>query len=224
MPTLKPYITKPAKAHFRLAVSEGLLYAHSRLNANTAKTLETASFLYALVELLSESGIIAIEQLDERKKIVGRRLADEFKQKNMGAMLQDPEYDKYNFNLEVAIDCQNRIQHCRGSCCRIPFALSKQDIHEGIVRWELGRPYLIEHGQDGYCNHWRRDTHRCGIYANRPVPCRGFDCRKDERIWLDFANMVANPEINRDDWPQCLARRESPNEALPCSHRQAPGL
>jgi hypothetical protein len=29
----------------RQAVSEGLLYAHSRLNANTAKTLEAASIL-----------------------------------------------------------------------------------------------------------------------------------------------------------------------------------
>jgi Fe-S-cluster containining protein len=196
----------------RQAVSEGLLYAHSRLNANTAKTLEAASFLYALIELLSESGIITIEGLDERKQAVGCRLAEEFKQKSMGAMLQDPEYDKYNFNQETTIDCEARIHRCRGACCRIPFALSKQDIHEGIVRWDLGRPYLIEHGDGGYCIHMKGSTHTCGIYQNRPVPCRAFNCSGDERIWLDFANMVENPDINRNDWPECLGRKETPDD------------
>ena len=56
----------------RQEVAEGLLYAHSRLNTNTGKTLEAASFLYALVELLSEKGVISVEELDGRKKIVAR--------------------------------------------------------------------------------------------------------------------------------------------------------
>ncbi len=34
----------------RERVSEGLLHAHGRANANTAKVLEAASFLYALIE------------------------------------------------------------------------------------------------------------------------------------------------------------------------------
>ena len=158
MPQKKPQASDNGHPDLRQAVSEGLLYAHSRLNANTAKTLEASSFLYALVELLSESGVITIKELDERKQAVGRRLAEEFKQKNMGAMLQEPEYDKYNFNQETAIDCEARIHHCRGACCRIPFALSKQDIREGVVRWDLGRPYLIDHGNEGYCNHLKQDT------------------------------------------------------------------
>jgi Fe-S-cluster containining protein len=220
----KPKASDNGTPDLRQAVSEGLLYAHSRLNANTAKTLEASSFLYALVELLSESDIITIEELDERKQAVGRRLAEEFKQKNMGAMLQDPEYDKYNFSLETTIDCEARIHSCRGSCCRIPFALSKQDIREGVVRWDLGRPYLIEHGIDGYCNHLKRNTLGCSIYENRPVPCRAFDCRSDKRIWLDFANMVINPDINRDDWPECLVQKETPDEpsALKSQHSVRP--
>ena len=58
----------------RQEFAEGLLYTHSRLNANTSKTLESASFLYALVELLDEKGLISIEELDERKRAVGQRL------------------------------------------------------------------------------------------------------------------------------------------------------
>ncbi len=35
------------------------------------------------------------------------------------------------------------------------------------------------------------------------VPCRGYDCRNDKRIWLDFENKIVNPNIHRAEWPQC---------------------
>mgnify|MGYP001559982809 FL=1 len=56
-------------------LSSGLLYTHTRINDNTKKTLEAASFLYALIELLNEKGLLSIEELDERKKQVAERLA-----------------------------------------------------------------------------------------------------------------------------------------------------
>lgn len=61
---------------FRQEVTEGLLYAHSRISGNTTKSLEAASFLYALIELLSEKGLITVEELGERKRIVGKGLKD----------------------------------------------------------------------------------------------------------------------------------------------------
>ena len=186
--------------NFRQEFTEALLYTHSRLNTNTAKILETASFLQALIELLSEKGEIAIEELDERKRVVGERLAAEFRAKGMGAMLQEPEYDKYTFEGGVEIDCESRVHLCKASCCRLPFALSTQDIREGIVRWNLERPYMIEQGTDGYCIHIERGTCGCTIYENRPVPCRAFDCRNDRRIWLDFGKQIPNPAVNRPDW------------------------
>ena len=120
---------------FRQEIADGLLCAHSRLNSNTSKTLEAASFLYALVELLYEKDIISVEELGARKISVGRRLAAEFQAKAMGALLQEPAYDKYTFKNSISVDCRERINLCRGACCRIPFALSGQDIQEGIVRW-----------------------------------------------------------------------------------------
>jgi hypothetical protein len=122
----------------------------------------------------------------------------------MGAMFQDPEYEKYSFEGGVAIDCENRVQFCKAACCRLPFALSRQDVREGVVRWELGQPYIIEQSQDGYCSHLDRGGRGCTIYENRPVPCRAFDCRNDRRIWLDFEAKIPNPAINRTDWPRCL--------------------
>ena len=189
----------------RQEVAEGLLYTHSRLNANTSKTLEAASFLYALVELLSEKGLITIEELDERKRVVGERLAEQFRQNGNGVVLQKPEYDKYTFAGEVHIDCEDRIHLCRAACCRLPFALSKQDVREGIVHWDLGQPYLIAHDGNGTCGHLDPSTRACTVWAHRPVPCRAFDCRGDGRIWLDFEHMVINPRITRDDWPACEA-------------------
>ena len=189
----------------RRKMAEGLLYAHSRLSANTGKTLEATSFLYALIELLSEKGLISIDELDERKRAVGARLVEQLREKGTGVVFQDPEYDKYAFDNGVEIDCASRIPLCHATCCRLPFALSKQDVREGIVRWDLGQPYMIDQGADGCCNHLDRSARACTIWNNRPVPCRGFDCRKDKRIWLDFDKRIPNPAINQPDWARSLA-------------------
>lgn len=61
----------------RKEVVQGFLYSHTRVNNNTGKALEVASFCYALIELFNEKGIITIEELDERKEVVGNRLVNE---------------------------------------------------------------------------------------------------------------------------------------------------
>ena len=205
-------------------IADGLLYTHSRLNTNQRKTLEAASFLYALVELLNERGLITIDELDARKAVVAQRLTEQIRREGNGAMFQDPEYDKYAFEHAAEIDCLSRVHLCKAACCRLPFALSHQDVREGIVRWNLGQPYLIEHDGDGYCVHMDRDSRGCGIYANRPVPCRGFDCRNDRRIWMDFEGKVPNPAIEQADWPYCLEAdvREAAPSTAPRSIQEEP--
>ena len=192
----------------RREVAEGLLYTHSRLNANTGKGLETASFLHALIELLDEKGIITVDELDTRKRAVGQRLVEQYRHNGSGVMLQDPEYDKYAFEEGVTIDCASRVHLCRAACCRLPFALSRQDIREGVVHWDLGQPYLIAHDGNGTCGHLDPEARACTVWPQRPVPCRAFDCRRDARIWLDFERMIVNPDVQRDDWPQCLVDKE----------------
>ncbi|VVB94596.1 Uncharacterised protein [uncultured archaeon] len=53
------------------------------------KTLEATSFLYALVELLNEKGLISIDELDERKKHVAERLVKVFIESGIGLLYQD---------------------------------------------------------------------------------------------------------------------------------------
>jgi hypothetical protein len=186
----------------RQEVVDGLLYTHARLSDNTSATLESASFLYSLIELLHEKGLISIEELDARQHEVAARLAKKNREKGIGVLLQEPEYDKYTFTGEAEIDCENRVHLCKAACCRLPFALSKQDIREGIIHWDFGQPYLIAQERDGYCTHLERGSCHCTVRENRPVPCRAYDCRKDKAIWLNFENRVINPDILRDDWPR----------------------
>jgi len=184
--------------NLRKEMIDGLLYTHRRMSANTSKALEVASFCYALIEILDEKGIITIEELDERKRDVAKRLVKKFTERGMGAVYQDPEHDKYNFHKQVEIDCDSRIHLCKAACCRIfSFALSRQDIREGIIKWDLGHPYMVAKDEDGYCKHLDRATYQCTVREHRPVPCRAFDCRKDKRIWLDYAGKIINPEVHK---------------------------
>jgi hypothetical protein len=191
--------------HLRQEIAEGLLFAHARLSENTKTTLETSSFLYGLVELLSERGMISIEDLDERKRKVAARLVKKNKERGVGILLQDPEYDKYTFKDEAEIDCARFVHLCKAACCRLPFALSKQDIREGIVLWDLGQPYIIAQEKDGYCAHLEKECWRCTVRDYRPVPCRAYDCRDDKKIWMDFEKKIINPEILKEDWPRCVS-------------------
>ncbi len=179
----------------RREVVDGLLYSHHRANANTSKILEVASFAYALIELLIEKGLLTEDELNQRKQAVAQRLAEKFRHKGMGVVRQDPEEDKYSFARGVTIDCESRLHLCKAACCKLPFALSRQDVDEGIVKWDLGRPYMIAREPDGYCRHLDRCGAGCTIYEQRPVACRAYDCRAEKRIWLDFDNRIINPSM-----------------------------
>ena len=187
----------------RKSIAEGLLYTHFRLSENTQQGLEVASFLYSLIELLSEKQILSIDELDARKHEVQDRLIKKNSDRGVGVLLQEgPEQDKYNFGQTATIDCENRVAFCKAACCRLPFALSKQDINEGIIRWDLGQPYVIAQEDDGYCTHLDHGSCRCTVREARPLPCRAFDCSTNRNIWLDFENKVINPDILRPDWPR----------------------
>jgi Fe-S-cluster containining protein len=68
-------------------------------------------------------------------------------------------------------------------------------VEEGIVRWDLGRPYWNLRDATGYCIHNDPEKRCCNIYEARPGPCRSYDCRQDKRIWLDFETMIVNPHL-----------------------------
>jgi hypothetical protein len=191
-------------------ILRGLLYAHSRANSNTRELCRTAATVEALVELLANGGVLDQGAVEELRESMQQRLQGEYLRGGMGVAMQEFDVSKYAFDKGVEIDCENRLPLCKAACCKLPFALSAEDVHEGVIRWDLGSPYLIAHGGDGYCVHMDRCTHQCGVYDQRPIPCRGYDCRRDTRIWLDFDERVVNPRIDEPDWPACLSEESPP--------------
>ena len=181
----------------RQEIVAGLMYTHSRANANTSRALETATFLYALIEVLTEKGVLTIEELDSRKDNIADRVEKRFLSKGMGVVLQEPDQDKYDFQSEAHVDCENRVHLCKAACCRMIFPLSRQDIAERIIMWDLESPYLIAQTEDGYCRHLDRTGCRCKVREYRPIPRRAYDCSHDPRIWSDFANYVINPDLDK---------------------------
>ncbi|MCD4807858.1 MAG: hypothetical protein K8R13_09905 [Methanococcoides sp.] len=82
---------------------------------------------------MNEKGLLSIEELDERKKQVVKRLVRNFVESDIGLLYQDSECDKYTFEQEARVDCLSRLPACKAVCCKFPFALSKQDVEEGLI-------------------------------------------------------------------------------------------
>ena len=182
-------------------VLHGLLYAHTRANLNTIEAHQALANVQALIELLVASGAIDPDQFAAYREAAEARLREEFVQKGMSVAIQEHPVGKYELEEEAEIDCASRVHLCGAACCRLSFALSKEDVEEGVVRWELGRPYMIAQTADRRCVHLDRSSHGCTVYEARPVPCRQYDCRTDKRVWLDFEGKVPNPRLGDPDWP-----------------------
>jgi Fe-S-cluster containining protein len=94
-------------------------------------------------------------------------------------------------------ECAPRLHLCQARCCSFAVKLSRQDLEEGQVRWEIDHPYrLPREAADGYCTYLARTGEAlggCTNYEVRPATCRSYTCRDDARVWLDFEAMVPAP-------------------------------
>lgn len=181
----------------------GLVYTHDRANANTSELEQAVATVEALVELLVEAGL-APEQIEAARARATERVRRRFTERRMAVMRQDFDVPKREFTGGAEIDCENRVELCGAACCRLQIGLSGEDVREGILRWDVANPYALAKGEDGWCVHMERGSCHCTVYEARPIPCRGFDCREDTRIWLDFEARIPNPALNDPDWPEGL--------------------
>jgi Fe-S-cluster containining protein len=92
------------------------------------------------------------------------------------------------------VDCAARTQICQAVCCKLDFALTREEVLAGQVQWDLARPFFVGRASNGYCVHNDRATGGCAVYANRPSICRRWSCANDARIWKDFEQMKLNVE------------------------------
>ena len=100
--------------------------------------------------------------------------------------------DKYAVTGEP-IDCESRLALCQARCCSFGVVLSRQDVEEGELDWEIDHPYRLRRDSDGYCTNLGREDASCRRYEHRPATCRSYSCKEDRRVWLDFEARVPAP-------------------------------
>ncbi|GAC1362187.1 MAG: hypothetical protein NVSMB32_02270 [Actinomycetota bacterium] len=116
------------------------------------------------------------------------------------------------------VNCAERMHVCHAVCCKLQFALTLGEVDAGKVKWDLGYPYLLRHGTNGFCVHNDRETGGCSVYEDRPGVCSRYSCVNDRRIWKDFDNMVLNSEwleANLAQTPRIKVRLDRPAEPAP---------
>ena len=167
-------------------VERGLQFTHVMMSVNQDQGNEAVAYVQALADVLVEKGILKQEDLEapleNARKEVAQVLMPRVRLADMG--------DKYAEGQSVEIDCFARLPLCHARCCTFKFFLTKQDLDEGVARWDYGNPYWIKQAKDGYCIHSDPQTRGCTIHGQRPHVCRQYDCRNDKRVWIDFEKRI----------------------------------
>lgn len=175
-------------------VERGSLFTHTALSDNAERIHEAESFLYGLIDLLIEKGLLTPEEvfgsagrvrdeMDARGETVGPGVA----------LHVDPERGAGGAKF-VAVNCAERMHVCKSVCCKLNFALTAEEVEAGKVKWDLGKPYFIRQEASGFCTHNDREQGCCTVYEDRPGICRHYSCAADTRIWKDFEKMELNEE------------------------------
>jgi Fe-S-cluster containining protein len=167
-------------------VEAGNMFSHAVLATEAQRADQNESVLRGLVDLLIAREVIDPGELAQA--VNGVRT-----ETDIGVAIRVDKPDAVGIQ-GPPIDCEARLHLCKAVCCRLRFPLTVEEVESGLMKWDLGRPYFNRHGEDGYCVKCDSETRACGIYEDRPTPCREYSCRGDERIWKDFDAMVINQE------------------------------
>lgn len=172
-------------------LDRGLRFAHVMMSINHFEGREGVVYARALTELLLNKGLLEQDELE----MMVSQVRQELERQPAPRVMLASTPGKVGDTGAVSIDCASRIEICKAKCCTFNFYLTDQDLDEGVARWDYGRPYWIQKRSDAYCVHCDPTTRTCRIHQHRPYVCRNYDCRQDERIWVDFERMIPNPDI-----------------------------
>ena len=105
-------------------------------------------------------------------------------------------YGDEETNRETTPSCGcKRRNNCKSICCSFIFALTKEEVKKGIIKWNQERPYFIAREKDGFCPHLDRKRLHCCIYNDRPRRCRKYHCCNDPNVWQDWDKEVLNDNV-----------------------------
>jgi Fe-S-cluster containining protein len=198
-------------------IERGSLFTHTALSQNAEETHELASVAYGIIDLLIDKGILTRDDVLQSARSVRQQMDATSATAGPGvAMRVDSPAEPGKET--VLVNCAERLPICKAICCKLTFALTREEIEAGHVKWDLGIPYYIRQEATGFCTHLRDSPRGCGVYENRPAICRRYSCAGDTRIWKDFEGMVLNEEwINEHlhgSKPTLMAAQMMPREVL----------
>lgn len=160
-------------------LADDLEQVSARLEEGDRSVLQLWAAIDLLLDILTHHGLVK----DAHKRII-RKIRDKSPASKASVRLRRVD-DKYSV-CGPEIDCASRLHLCNARCCALAVELSRQDLEEGRIKWEIDEPYVMKRESDGYCTYLDREDGRCVAYDRRPAMCRLFDCRADQRVWLDF--------------------------------------
>ena len=181
-------------SEFEKQMIRGQLATHATFSRISERVNDLEAFVFGINDALIEKGLLQSNFLFKKIESVKKNRMDNGETLDAGVSLRVDNAE----NTLQPVDCEARLHICKAICCKLNFPLSQVEVEEGIIKWELGRPYYIRHSSDGFCCH-RGVTGQCTVYNNRPKVCRSYSCQNDERIWKDFDALVINEEwINQN--------------------------
>jgi Fe-S-cluster containining protein len=169
------------------------LFTHTVLSQQIIRQNENDFFLYGLIDYLTAKGMVVPEDLKKYVETVKNEIIEKKEYASLGASIRK-DNDGIETTNFVPVNCEERLPICKAVCCKLSFALSVEEIEEGKLKWELGKPYHIRHQSNGYCCHINNENKQCNVYENRPSVCKKYSCAQDHRIWKDFDKMILNQQ------------------------------
>ena len=150
-------------------MAAGIGYCHTQIKKVANQTFVAAAEVAALARILQSKGLLTEEEFLSHREAEGKRLE---KSTRTSVSASRSRNGRRIIAIDAStlpqVDCEARYHQCHGACCAMHFWLTVQDLEEGVVRWDLGRPYIIRQGSDGRCVHQDRGTLRCSVYEQRP--------------------------------------------------------
>ena len=77
------------------------------------------------------------------------------------------------------------------------FALTRQEVLDGHVEWDVKRPFRIAQRANGLCVHHDEESGGCSIAEHKPSFCKDYRCDNDKRVWRNFEEKAPSDAIRR---------------------------
>jgi hypothetical protein len=171
--------------------TQGAMHAHTVDSQLAERIHALESTLYGLVDVLVAKRVVGEAEVAESAHRSAQTIEERGERAHGGVVLRVDPPGEQTFS---PVNCAERIPVCKAICCRLSFPLTAEEVQDGQLKWDLGRPYFIRHDARGACVHQDSTTGACGVYHHRPGLCSRYTCETDQRIWKDFANHILNHE------------------------------